>query len=46
MKPKKKVILNTNIQKYPKDFDELCQLGEIQNRPSIKANGVIVRSGV
>lgn len=38
MKPKKKVILNTNIQKYPKDFDELCQLGEIQNRPSIKAN--------
>lgn len=38
MKLKKKVILNTNIQKYPQDFDELCQLGEIQNIPNIKAN--------
>lgn len=38
MKSKKKVVLNTNIQKYPKDFDELCQLGEIQNIQSIKAN--------
>lgn len=38
MKSKKKVVLNANIQKYPKDFDELCQLVEIQNIQSINEN--------
>ena len=38
MKQNKKIILNRGIQKYPKDFDVLSQLVEIQHIPSINAN--------
>lgn len=38
MKRNRKIILNKGVQKYPKDFDVLSQLVEIQNIPSINAN--------
>lgn len=38
MKRNRKIILNKGIQKYPKGFDVLSQLMEIQHLPSINAN--------